>query len=339
MSLTVIWQLTRECDLGCEHCIMVPRKATHELTTYEAYRTIDQIATAKPERFVISGGDPLARRDIFELVQYARRRGVNPAVVVSPTRKLTAENVSKLRTNGVTKLIFSMNGTSPQRHDAISGAPGSFAATVRAIRWARDAGISVEINTLVTCGSVSELAAIAETIDSFHIVAWNVYFLVPVPASRRNDGISPAEAETAFAALSAIASLSKYRIRVVEAPQFRRYLVKKNDWADFAGYVDNAEIVDEVVFVTADGDVQPSEFLPLSAGNLREQPLKTILRSSDLLNALRDRSNLNGKCKRCEYRNSCGGSRARAWAATGDLFASDPLCAYEPPAALAAAAG
>lgn len=339
MSLTVVWQLTRECDLGCTHCAPLPSRAdSHELTTYEAYRTLDQIARVAPERFVISGGDPLARKDIFELVQYARRRGMEPAVMVSPTRRLSAENVNGLRANGLTRLIFGLNASSAQRHDATTGVSGSYSTTIRGLRWARDARLTIEINTLITRETVSDLAAIAEMIDAFRIDAWNVHFLVPVPASRANQSLTPEQAESAFAALSAIASISKYRVRVVEAPEYRLHLLQKSDWPDFTGYVDNSEIVDEVAFITADGDVRPSEFLPVSGGNLREQSLKTILGSSALFRSLRDRSRLTGKCRHCEYRTACGGSRARAWATTGDMFASDPLCAYQP-GALSAAAG
>jgi len=339
MSLTVVWQITRACDLGCNDCVIAAERSrtnSGELTTYEAYKTIDQIAAMKPQRFVICGGDPLARKDILELVQYARRRGLDPGVNVSPTQKLTAEIVNALRRHGLTRLIYSINGSSPQRHDEVSGIPGSFSATVRGIRWARDAGQNIEINTLVTRHTVTDLAAIAEMIDAFRIEAWNVHFFVPVPASRKTESISAEQAEGAFAALGAIAALSKYRIRVFEAPHYRRFLMQQSQmdqasWADFAGYVGNSDI-DEVVFITADGDVRPSEFLPLSGGNLRERPLTTIVRSSDLFVTLRDRSNLTGKCRRCEYRNACGGSRARAWAVTGDLFAPDPLCAYQPAA-------
>jgi radical SAM protein with 4Fe4S-binding SPASM domain len=340
MSLTVVWQLTSTCDLGCTDCPTAtskPHANWRELTTFEAYKTIDQIAAMKPQRFVMSGGDPLARNDIFELVQYARRRGVDPAVTVSPTRNLTAENVSKLRRNGVTRLVFSLNGSTPEKHDLVTSVPGSFAATCRAMRWAHDSGIAIEVNTLVNRKTVADLGAIAEVIDPFRIDAWNVYFLVPMSASLSTQSITPAQAEGAFAALSAIASLAQYKVRIAEAPAYRRFLmqqagVDQGSWADFAGFVGSGEVIDEVVFITSDGDVRPSEFLPLSGGNMRERSLKKIVGMSDLFVSLRDRANLGGRCRVCEFRHVCGGSRARAWAMTGDLFASDPLCGYQPKA-------
>jgi radical SAM protein with 4Fe4S-binding SPASM domain len=337
---TVIWQLTRTCDLGCNDCLSVAdpfRANPHELTTFEAYKTIDQIAALRPRRLIITGGDPLTRADVFELVQYARRRGLDPALNVSPTHKLTAESVSKLRRNGLRRLVFGLNGSSTQRHDLISGVFGSFSATLRGLRWAHDAGLSIEVNTLVTRKTVGDLGAIAELIDPFGVDAWNVHFLVPFPGSLKEQAITAEQTEEAFAALSAIASLARYRVRVVEAPHFRRYLMRQmpsadESWSDFSGFVGNAEAANDVVFITSTGDVRPSEFLPLSGGNVRETPLPKIVRSSDLFVALRDRSNLSGKCRRCDYRKVCGGSRARAWAVTGDLFASDPLCTYQPPA-------
>jgi MoaA/NifB/PqqE/SkfB family radical SAM enzyme len=271
MGHSVIWQLTRSCDLGCDDCLMANERfsARTELSTFESYKTIDQIAASKPERFVISGGDPFARKDIFELVQYARRRGLDPAVNVSPTKALTAENINKLQRNGLTRLVFSLNGSSPEKHDGISGIAGSFATTVRGMRWALDAGITVEVNTLIARETVDDLAAIAEVIDPFRVDAWNIYFLVPVPAVRKLHAVSPAQAEEALEALAAIATIARYSVRTMEAPQ---------EWSDFAGYVGNEG---GAVFVTADGDVRPSEFLPMTAGNLRERRLGSIIRTME----------------------------------------------------------
>ena len=271
MGHSVIWQLTRSCDLGCNDCLVANEHASGrtELSTFESYKTIDQIAISKPERFVISGGDPLARKDIFELVQYARRRGLDPSVNVSPTRALTPENINKLRRNGLTRLIFSLNGSSPEKHDGISGIAGAFATTVRGMRWAHDAGMAIEVNTLIARETVGDLAAIAEVIDPFGIEAWNIYFLVPVASVRTLHEISSQQATESLEALAAIASIARYSVRVMEPPQ---------EWSDFAGYVGQAG---NVVVVTADGDVKPSEFLPISAGNLRERRLGAIMRAME----------------------------------------------------------
>lgn len=338
MGPTLFWQITRGCDLGCHDCLVAAegsRRRVKELSTFEAYKTIDQIAALQPKRFVITGGDPLTRNDFFQLVDYAHRRGLSPAVTVSPTRTLTPESIEGLHRAGLTRLIFNINGSSPLRHDGLYGTPGSFGATDRAMRWARDAGLAVEVNTLVTRRTVSDLAAIADLIKVFEIAAWNIYFLVAIAGSRNIEAITAEEAERAFAIIAGIAATAQFQVGTFEAPHYQRYLLQQGSsnspsWSDFAGYVSSNTTVDDIVFITAEGDVRPSEFLPMNAGNVRYRSLSSVYHDSDLFVALRDRTNLKGKCARCEYREVCGGSRARAWAVTGDAFASDPLCAYQP---------
>lgn len=338
MAPTIFWQITRECDLGCHDCLVAaegPRRGVEELSTFEAYRTIDQIAELQPKRFVITGGDPLTRHDFFELVDYAHRRGLSPAVLVSPTRTLTPESIEGLRRAGLTRLIFNINASSPLRHDGLYGTPGSFGATDRSMRWARDAGLAVEVNTLVTRRTVSDLAAIADLIKVFAVAAWNIYFFVPIAGSRKIELITAEEAERAFSIIAGIAATAQFQVRTFEAPHYQRYLLQQRSsssasWPDFSGYVSSNMTTDDIVFITAEGDVRPGEFLPMNTGNVRYRSLSSIYRANDLFVTLRDRSNLKGKCARCEYRDVCGGSRARAWATTGDVFASDPLCAYQP---------
>jgi len=345
MGPTLFWQITRGCDLGCHDCLVAAEGSRHgveELSTYEAYKTIDQIAALQPGRLVITGGDPLRRNDFFQLVDYAHRRGLSPAVTVSPTRTLTPESIEGLRRAGLTRLIFNINGSSPLRHDGLYGTPGSFGATDRAMRWARDAGLAVEVNTLVTRRNMTDLEAIADLIRVFEITAWNIYFLVPIAGSRNIEVITAEEAERVFAMVAGIAANAEFHVGTFEAPHYQRYLLQQGasgtaSWSDFSGYVSNSTTIDDTVFITAEGDVRPSEFLPMNAGNVRYRSLSSIYRASDLFVAFRDRSNLKGKCARCEYRDVCGGSRARAWAVTGDVFASDPLCAHQPRAMEASA--
>ncbi|HEV8660798.1 MAG TPA: radical SAM protein [Thermoanaerobaculia bacterium] len=333
---TVIWEITRRCELECRHCAKRAdgrRAPSDELSTYEAYKTVDQIVSLKPARLIISGGDPLMRGDLLQLVDYAQRRGVAPAVVLSPTSNLTAESIAMLGRNGVARLIFSIDGSTPQSHDSRSGVSGAFAATVKAIGWAGQASIPIEINSMVTL--TTDLAAIADLISDFDVKAWNVHFLVSAGPSRKLEIITADEAERAFEILATIQERKPFRIRTVEAPHYRRFLLQRYQslWPDFA--TDFSEeiaecAIDDVVFIGANGAVRPSEFLPIAAGNLRFRSLFGIVRASDLFVAYRDRSNLTGKCAQCEFRKACGGSRARAWATTGFLFSSDPLCNYHP---------
>lgn len=351
----IMWELTRACDLHCRNCSVGAdeRRGANELTTYESYKTIDQIATLEPRELVITGGDPLERADIEQIVDYARRRGLEPALVVSPTSRLTQDAVAGLARHGLTRMIFSIDGSTPALHQAGHGAVGTFGATLLAMRWAESAGLAIEVNTLVSRRNADDLPAIVELIRPFRPKRWNVHFLVPTGGSTRVEMITGAEVERLFATLNEIRNAEAFAVRVVEAPHYRRFLLQRNlahwldaaaigeSWLDFTGYEsgDDAalEMLDAAidgprnfVYISHAGDVRASEFLPQSAGNLRYRPLGAIYRSADLFVAMRDPNNLKGKCGRCEFRHLCSGSRARAWAMTGDLFASDPLCAYEP---------
>ena len=336
---TVLWEITRACALHCVHCETADSTESEELSTYEAYKTIDQIAAIKPADFIITGGDPLARPDLDQIIDYARRRGLEPAVALSPTPNLTPESLTKLRECGARRVIFAINGATSLRHDLLT-AVGSFDLTMTAIDLARAAGLSIEIDTLVTRRNVSEIGAIADLAEATGATSWNVHFVVPVGPSRKLEILTAVEAEHAFEVLAAVQRAKRFRVRTVEAPEYRRYLIQNREdqahWADFdtdspAGISDCT--VDDIVFISATGAVRPSEFLPLAAGNVRYRPLFGIVRGSDLFVAYRDRGNLTGKCARCDYRAVCGGSRARAWAMTGMLFGPDPLCIYDPPPA------
>jgi len=333
----VVWEVTRACGLHCQHCPMgaEAQRSPLELSTYEGYKTIDQIAALEPSRFVISGGDPLEREDVFQFIEYAKRRGLDPAVALSPTAALTQRAIAEIARKGASRIAISLDDATALRHDALRGIPGTFAATLDAIRWAREAFIAVEINTLVSRRNAPHLSEILELIDSLGADAWNLYFLVPVGGAKNVDVLTAEEVERVFDFIDGAAETIK--VRVIEAPHYRRHRIEKmsGQWPDFAGYQsdESAPATHDargVIFISHSGEVRPSELLPLSAGNIRYRSLGAIFRGGDLFVALRDARNLKGKCARCEYARVCGGSRARAFAATGDLFGSDPLCAYEP---------
>lgn len=340
---TVLWELTRLCDLHCRGCPTGAneRLDPNELSTYEAYKTVDQIAALQPRELIISGGDPLERDDVCQIIDYARRRGLDPSLVLSPTRELTPDAIANLQASGLTSVVLGIDSAHP------SAAPIALAA----MRWAEAAGLRIEVNTLVTRRNLHELDGIVDLIRPFGIRRWNVHFLVPIGASMALEMITAAEVEQVFEKLEEIRGREKFAIRVVEAQHYRRFRVQRMlssrlatidaEWGDFSGYVDQEtdgrELLDAAldgarsfVYISHAGDVRASEFALHSAGNIRYRPLGDIYRGSDLFVALRDPRNLHGKCRECDYRALCGGSRARAYAMTGDLFGADPLCAYEP---------
>ncbi len=354
----VMWELTRACDLHCRNCTIgaTESRGTNELTTYEAYKTIDQIASLTPRELIMTGGDPLERGDVDQIVNYARRRGLDPALVVSPTSQLTSEAIANLERNGLTRIVIGIDGSVPEIHEAGRGVAATFDLTIRTAGFAKDAGLAVEVNTLITKQNARDLEAIADLLRSMEIVRWNLHFLVPLKSSH-SAAISAEEAERLFATIDEIRGREKFLVRVVEAPQYRRFRLQRSldarldnaanaNWSDFSGYESNdADGLQSVmesardgasgfVFISHAGDVRASEFLPFSAGNLRYRPLGSIYRGSDLFVALRDPRNLQGKCGHCEFRQICGGSRARAWATEWNVFADDPLCSYQPGAPL-----
>lgn len=353
---TVTWELTRACKLSCLHCPIgsQQRRSQLELSTYEAYKTLDQIASLAPDELILTGGDALERSDIYELLDYARRRGLKPSLMVSATPSLTGASIGKLRRSGLGRLVVPIDSAVPDRHDSARGINGQFSATLLAVRWARTAELPVEANTLITRSNARDLPRIAELLADLKVQRWNVYFAVPIGKSRTIDQIQPAEAEEVYATLYRLSGKLPFALRTFEAPQYRRFVVQKaiesarrsveelfdetvEKLADTDPVHDAAIDASDFIFISHTGEVSVSAFLPMTAGNVRYQPLASVYRAGELFVTLRDRTNLKGKCARCEFRTICGGSRARAFALTGDLFASDSLCAYEPGSALAAA--
>jgi AdoMet-dependent heme synthase len=310
----VMWELTRACKLGCIHCPVgaQPRRSPVELSTYEAYKTIDQIVALQPDELIITGGDPLERTDIYQLIDYARRRGVLISLMASSTPLLTGAAVGKLRRNGLARLVVTLDSSAPDRHDAVRGLTGQFSATLMSIRWARTAELPVEVNTLVSRKNIADLASIASLLADVGAERWNLYFLVPFGDSKQSELITSEQLDDVFNQLLDISHRAPFAIRTFEAPHYRYF--GRND----------------VLFISHTGEVSISPFLPMTAGNVRYEPLTILYREGDMFSALRDEANLKGKCARCEYRKSCGGSRARAYAMTGDVFAADPLCNYQP---------
>jgi radical SAM protein with 4Fe4S-binding SPASM domain len=355
----VMWEVTRACDLHCRNCTIRATEdpGANQLTTYEAYKTIDQIAAISPREFILTGGDGLAREDLLQIVNYSRRRGLDPSLVVSPTSFLTADALARLARKGLSRIILPLDGPTPAIHKAVRGVADTFTETLHAVDWALKAGLDVEINTLITQQNAEHLAAIAEVLRPFGIARWNLYFLVPMTTSSQSRMLLAAEAERLFGIIDELREQEEFEIRIFEAPHYRRHRLQQSlesrlgevqsaQWADFTGFVPSevctqedlkASAVDNIrdfVFISHAGDVRCSEFLLFSAGNVRYRPLSAIYHSSDFFGALRDPDNMTGKCGRCEYRHICGGSRARAWAMEGSIFADDPLCIYEPGEAL-----
>jgi radical SAM protein len=365
-----IWEVTQSCDLACKHCRAAAQPIAHpdQLTNAEGKALIDQIADMHIPIFVFTGGDPLKRKDVFELISYAAGRGVHVALTPSATPLLTRDAIFKLKEAGLVRLGISLDGSTPEIHDTFRGLPGAYARTIQAIEWAGEAGLPIQVHTTISRHNAHDLDNLCNLFEKLAIVMWNVFFLVPVGRGQLGDLLSGEEFENVFGKIYDLSRRVSFQIKTTEAMHYRRYLLQHNleerrmghgsgnqpgqghpgaarlTAAAYEPGTPTANAGDRTkawvtrrvndgrgfMFISHVGNVYPSGFLPIHAGNIREMPLADIYRHAPIFKALRDTSQLEGKCGACEYKEICGGSRARAYAVTGDPLAEEPCCIYQP---------
>lgn len=365
--ILVFWESTRACLLACKHCRAeaMPHPAPGELSPSEGVRFIDSLTGfGRPYPvLIITGGDVLMRPDAFDLVGYARSLGIPVGLAPSVTPKLTDEAIHRLVELGVSIVSLSLDGATAATHEGIRGVSHHFGETVRALARLVAAGFTVQVNTVVMRDNVAELPAIAQILKDVGVKIWEVFFLIPVGRGHAVGAVTPEESEDVSHFLYD-ASAYDLIVRTVEAPFFRRVV----SWRKAQGpspsddpalvasqyhlgplYSTLAEELRTrlgppisapraqstgtrdgkgIIFVSHDGAVYPAGFLPLTLGNIREQNLVSIYREHPLLHDIRA-SHFSGRCGTCDYRDICGGSRARAFATSGDPLGDDPACAYE----------
>lgn len=327
--LIVTWEVTQACALACDHCRADAQseRDPDELTTAEGKQLLDQVADfGQPGPiFVISGGDPLERPDLFEIIEASVDRGIPTAVTPATTTDLDRETVEQFAEKGVRRMAVSLDGASERTHDAFRQESGTFESAMRAAEWADDVGLSIQVNTTVTAKTAARLPRIADLVEDLGAVAWEVFFLVPIGRGTELEQLSPERARKVMRWLYERQDDAPFRVITVEAPFYRRVAMEASENAGMPG---STGAGNGFVFVSHTGEVFPSGFLPLSAGNVREESLVDIYRDSGLMENLRDPEQFSGPCRACEYRDLCGGSRSRAYAATGNPLASDPLCPW-----------
>ncbi|HZU07849.1 MAG TPA: TIGR04053 family radical SAM/SPASM domain-containing protein [Chloroflexota bacterium] len=337
-AYVVIWEITRACALACRHCRASAqrRRDPRELTTAEGYALIDQIAVWGVPILVLTGGDPLLRPDCFELIAYGNSRGVGVSFSPSATARLDRTALRRARDAGLRRIALSLDGSTAAVHDAFRQVRGVYTRTLRAIREAQEMGLSVQLHTTVSRHNLADLPALAELVSALRPVLWSLFFLVPTGRARVTDMLDAAEHEQVLTWLCALREQVPFDVKTTEAPYFRRLLLQRGAAlrrpAPDGLARPTAAINDGkgFCFVSHVGEVCPSGFLPLAAGNVRQTPLPVLYQQSPLFRALRDPTRLRGKCGLCEFREVCGGSRAKAYALTGDYLAADPCCAYRP---------
>jgi radical SAM protein len=365
----VIWETTQACDLACRHCRAEssPAHDPQALSFDEGCRLIDQLESfgVPHPLFILTGGDPFKRADIFSLANYSAAHGIPAAVSPSGTPLLNRENLAHLKASGTHVISLSLDGSTPAIHDAFRRVPGSYDWTVNGWKAAQELGLKLQINTTVTRYNLFDLPEMFGLVRKLGAMTWSVFFLVPTGRADPADEISPADYE---AVLNFLYDGSKYlSLKTTEGHHYKRVVLERAalesvgaDAESVLGLNDTYRRLREglqkvlyeagspapadhmrrkpmhinsaegFVFISLRGDVFPSGYLPLKAGSVREMPLPEIYRHSQLFRSLRDKDQLKGRCGRCEFRWICGGSRSRAYAMTGDVFAEEPFCAYQP---------
>lgn len=330
----VIWEVTRSCALACRHCRAEaqPRRDPRELSTEEGFRFIDQVAKAAPGYFILTGGDPMMRPDIVELAAYGRSKGLEVALSPSATPKFLNADLNALHEAGLHRLSLSLDGASQETHDTFRGVKGTWDWTRRAMDACRAHGLDFQINTTLTRQNLGEFDRFAELMETIRPVMWNLFLLVPTGRGKSGDLLDGAELEALFHRLYTLSKTAPYKIKTTEGQHYRRVAWQR--WREERSgpppMLGNTNDGKGFVFISHTGEVYPSGFLPMVAGNVRQAELIDLYRDSPLLQALRDPGRLKGKCGRCEWNQICGGSRARSYAMTGDFLASEPLCTYQP---------
>lgn len=341
-----IWEVTRACDLACVHCRASAESKPYpgELNTQEALSLIRQIAEWKVPLFVMTGGDPLKRGDLMELVKECSRLGLNFALAPSITPLLTLDRLKQLRDAGVHRISLSLDGADAATFDAFRGVPGTFERFLQASQAIRDLGIHLQINSTMNRRNKDQVLDMAKIIRSYSIDLWSVFFLVPTGRAQKDQALNALETEEVLNQLYDVLEKKWFDIKTTEAHHFRRVILQRHGVTP--AQLLNGEIPDPdpslvraargvsdgrgFVFISHIGDVCPSGFLPLSGGNVKTNSLAETYQKSWLFQKLRDADSLKGKCGRCEYRYLCGGSRARGYAMTNDFMGPDPFCVYQP---------
>lgn len=357
----VFWEVTRACTLACRHCRAnaMPQHHPDELTTGEAMRVIDDLASLGSPRpiLVLTGGDPLERADLIDLVRYATSQGLPVALSPSVTPNLTRERLAALHEAGAGAASLSLDGASPATHDGIRGIAGVHANTLAAAATMRELGYRLQINTTVSADNVHELPDLLAWVIDADISLWSVFLLVPTGRGAQLASLPSHEVEDVLHWLHDVGELVP--IKTTEAPQFRRVAMQRAGVADIDAAFPPGPLRRQlrdrtqqlvpaahalrhrrpplsvnagrgVAFIDHCGTIYPSGFLPLAVGSVRERPLSAWYRDSPLMNELRDPDHFTGKCSVCDFRTVCGGSRSRAFAATGDPLGDDPACDYVP---------
>ena len=338
----VAWEVTRSCNLACKHC----RGEAHtepypgELSTAEAKALIDTFPDVGDPIIIFTGGDPMMRPDVYELIRYATDKGLR--CVFSPNGTLiTKETARKIREAGIQRCSISIDGADAESHDDFRGVPGAFAASMRGIEYLKAEGMEFQINTTVTKNNLSSFKEIFELCERIGAAAWHIFLLVPMgrAAGLADQVITAQEYEDVLHWFYDFRKTTNMHLKATCAPHYYRIMRQRAKEDNVAVTPENFGM-DAMTrgclggtgfcFISHVGQVQPCGYLELDCGNIKKTPFPEIWRNSKHFLEFRNQDDYKGKCGSCEYHKVCGGCRARAWSMDGDHLAQEPLCTYEP---------
>ncbi len=346
IPLVISWNVTLKCNLKCSHCYINAKEtdSIEELSTDAAKMLIHQITEVSKPLLILSGGEPLLRKDIYEIIKYGADRGLKMGMG-SNGMLINEEVARKLKDAGMWTVAISLDSSYPERHDQFRGVEGCWYKAVNAIKVLKKAGIEVQVNCTVTRQNYDEIENIMELAESLGVDNFHLFFLVPTGRGTDIEDITPDMYEKMIH--NTLKKTKKYTLNVKPscAPQFMR--VAKNQGVDMSRWVRGCMAGLYYCRIYPSGEVTPCPYMPVTLGNIREKSFKDIWFKSEIFKSLRDFSQLKGKCGICNYNDICGGCRARAYGVTtqqmdfcgalheptemkGDYLAEDPWCSYQP---------
>jgi radical SAM protein len=339
--LLVIWEVTRACALACVHCraSAMDVRDSRELSLEEGKRLIDEVAGMGTPLMVLTGGDPLQRSDLEALIRHGKQAGLVMATIPAATPRLTQERIQSLRDAGVDQLALSLDGETAVKHDSFRQVEGTYDKVLQAASWIRDAGVPLQINSVLGSWNYQDFSKLAQTVTDLGAIFWEIFFLVPTGRGSELTSCTPQQYEELFGQIHELSLTAPFTVKVTEGQHYRRWFAQNDDVERRSSFQHHQRLVaprpvnagSGFAFVDHTGEVCPSGFLPLACGNVRDVPLSGVYRHHPTFRQLRDLSLLQGKCGICDFRDFCsGGSRARAYGVTGNFLASEPFCAYEP---------
>ena len=347
--LLLIWEVTRACALSCRHCRAeaIDERHPNELSLDEGRKLLDDIAGMGTPIVIFTGGDPLQRGDLDQLIMHAKANGLRVGTIPATTERLTRKRVHRLKVAGLDQMAMSIDGSTAETHDGFRRVPGCFDKAMEAAVFAHAEELPLQVNTVFAAWNFDDFDSMARLVQQLDVVFWEVFFLVPTGRGAVMGSCTTEQYEQLFEKLHQLSRRVDFVVKVTEAPHYRAYVARQTGPATEAqpdrgvmpsvhhghhGSIHNptggVNSGKGFCFVDHVGDVCPSGFLPIVAGNVRTQSVIDIYRDSTLFRELRDPELLGGCCGMCEYKSLCGGSRARAHAMTDDYLAEEPFCAY-----------